>query len=126
MISGPLEKVRDDFSRVADVIRRRSAEGWPVLQPDEEWLYITHPEMAKRGVCPTCKAYDGREFRGDEILLEFPRPIFVTSLIIRPCVHERDGIQYFYFEPCHCTLEWQSPLECLERRLHAEKLAVMT
>lgn len=121
VLRGTFVMLWDNALNISEVVKRRSIEGWPVLQYDEIWLYNTHPELAAVGVCDTCKAYDGREFGGDEIPSEFPY-LFVNPLIIKPRVHERDGIENFFYEPCHCTLEWQNPVECIENRLHSEKL----
>jgi len=126
VLRGTLETLWSNSLNISEVLRRRVSDGWPVFQPDEIWAYFTHPELAVRGVCPTCEAYGGREFRGDEVPSEFPCAVFVNPRFIEPCVHERDGLENFFGEPCHCTLEWQNSAECAETRLHAEKLEAVT
>ncbi len=121
VLRGTLEMLWDNSLNIKEAIDRCVAEGWPVLQYDEIWLYKTHPERAKIAVCPTCEAYNGREFRGDEIPSEFPY-VFIDPLLIEPHVHERDGLHNFFYEPCHCTLEWLNSAECVENRLHSKKL----
>ena len=125
VLRGTLEMLWDNALNISEVVKRRSAEGWPVLQYDEVWLYETHPELAKIRVCDTCENYDEREFGGDEVSSEFPY-LFVNPLLIRPRVHLRDGLENFADEPCHCTLKWQKPAECIENRLHGEKLGAIT
>lgn len=127
VLRGTLETLWSDSLNISEVLRRRVSEGWPVFQSDEIWLYFTHPEKSRKGkVCPTCEDYSGDEFKGDKIPSEFPCAVFVNPRFIKPRVHERDGLENFFYEPCHCTLEWQNSAECVENRLHAEKLEAVT
>ncbi len=121
VLRGTLEMLRDNALNIKEAINRCVVEGWPVLQYDEIWLYETHPELAAVGVCDTCYDYNGREFGGNQVSSEFPY-LFVNPLLIKPRVHERDGIHNFFNEPCHCTLKWLNPAECVENRLHNKKL----
>lgn len=125
VLSGSLEAIREQAVAISKVVRRRASDGWPAFQPDEVWFYET--EMDDR-VCPVCEAF-GRQhtFSGNSIPTVFPDYDLharARGFIVYPRVHQRDPSKFFY-APCRCRLIWQNPLECLERRLHEEKLRVV-
>lgn len=124
VIQGLLETVRQKVQWVLDIITRRSAEGFAVFQSDEEWQYVTHPELGR--VCPLCNSYDGTIFSGDQIPIMFQYYTYnnTTPFVARPRTHQPDLSQYFY-EECHCDLIWLNPSETLKERLH-EELEVAT
>lgn len=116
---GTLEMLREQALAVSEVVKLRDSEGWPVFQADEMWLYET--EMDDR-VCPACEAYGvQRMFRGDSVPVVFPYYEFVTPFVVKPHTHMPD-LSLFHWVECRCLMFWQNPLECLERRLHDEKL----
>jgi len=123
IISGSLESVKTQALAVSKVVQIRAAEGWPAFQSDEVWIYKT--EMDNR-VCPICAAW-GREktFSGDKIPIFFPDyDLDARNFIVYPRVHAHDPARFFN-APCRCKMTWQNPLECLERRLHKEKMSVI-
>lgn len=98
--------------------------GWPIFQDDEEWLYVTRPDLGE--VCPVCAAYSGMIFSGSQVPITFPyNQLWDTELyIVLPRTHMPD-LSLFSNEPCHCELYLQNAAETMERRLHEEKLAVV-
>ena len=125
LIQGSLEEIQRQVLAVAAVVDNRKSTGWPALQADEMWRYIVHPELGT--VCPKCSTYSGQEFNGKQIPIEFPYYTYNPSTnihLIRPRTHQPDLSQYFY-EECHCDLIWENAAKVLEKRLHAEKEAVL-
>jgi len=122
VLRGSLEVLREQALVISEIVKNRSFEGFAVFQADEIWLYET--ELDDR-VCPVCEAFGTQQiFRGDAIPIVFPDYDYFPSaepFVVYPRVHQRDLSKFFY-APCRCRLIWQNPLECLERRLHDEKL----
>jgi len=124
IIRGSLEAVQQQALTVSKTVRLRAAEGWPAFQADEVWIYETMEDLR---VCPVCAAFGrDRTFRGDTIPTFFPDyNLDASNYTVYPRVHARDPSRFFN-APCRCILTWQNPLECLERRLHKEKMSVVT
>jgi hypothetical protein len=96
----------------------RAAEGWPVLQHDETWLY----HISQDGkACPTCTPFDSNSYRGDYLLYEFP---FLEVLSpFKALVHNETSFHAAL--RCQCSVEWVNPSEVLVQRLMAEFEAVL-
>jgi len=122
MLRGPLEVLREQAFVISEIVKNRSFEGFAVFQADEIWLYET--EMDNR-VCPICEAFGAQQtFKGDAIPTVFPDYDYIPlaePFVVYPRVHQHDLSKFFY-APCRCRLIWQNPLDCLEKRLHEEKL----
>lgn len=121
---GSLEELQEGTLAVMRVIDNRNAIGWSVFQADETWQYVIHPEEGT--VCPLCGSFSNMRIIGDQIPIKFPYYTYdpSTPFMARPRTHQPD-ISQFFNEECHCDLIWLNPLETLERRLHAEKEAVL-
>jgi len=125
-VRGKLDEVRERLAAISGVINYRKTVGWAILQSDEDWLYVTHPELAVTDVCDVCKSHEGRVFSGDEVLSTFPYYYYspLAPFLIYPRTHMPD-LSKFANEPCHCEMTWLNALETIERRLHLEKQAAV-
>lgn len=124
VLMGSLEEIRGKTQAVMNIIDRYNATGWLVFQADETWQYVIHPEIGT--VCPLCKSFSEMRITGTQIPIQFPYYTYDPSspFMARPRTHQPD-LSQFFDEECHCDLIWLDPLETLEKRLHAEKEAVI-
>lgn len=116
-LQGSLEVLQRQTRIISEIVKYRGSEGWPILQADERWLYETEKDDR---VCQICENFGkSRIFRGDSIPIIFPDYKMLNWNIIHPHVHithpEMEG-------ECRCVMTWQNPAECLEERLHDEKI----
>lgn len=119
IVSGPLDIIRSKLLAINAVVKYRKWVGWLPFQPDETWLYITHPEMSIEGVCPTCQGFEAREeFIGSEIPHTFENKEQTDPLHqVLPHVHlNRPDLR----GQCRCELIWLNPRETLVTRLTRE------
>lgn len=118
---GPLELLREQALIISDILKNRSLEGFTIFQADEVWLYETEKDNR---VCPICEAFGNTQnFSGDVISTVFPYYQYFSSnpFVVYPRVHQPD-LSKFFDKECRCTVTLQNPLDCLEEKLHNEKL----
>lgn len=124
VLRGSLEVIQRQALAVSEIIKRRGSEGWPIFQSDEKWHYETKMDD---NVCPVCEKFEAREFRGDSIPTTFPHYYYYPLAELRiayPRTHQPDP-SLFRNSLCRCRLIWENPLECLEARLHDEKIVAV-
>ncbi len=111
---GTLEQIRERLLQAQDILQLRATEGYPLLQPDEEWVYDTAKDER---VCPVCSPHDRRVFRGDEIPGAFPSFEMIGVGEIAPRVHlDNPWLQ----GECRCGLSLLDAKEIITERLFQE------
>jgi hypothetical protein len=116
-VTGSLRDIRLQCYIILDILRDREMIGWPPFQSDEIWMYRT---AGDERVCPYCGSMDGQTFSGDQVFEKFPFHGYLDVDEVNTHTHQpRD-------DRCRCSLVWVNKLECLENRLHEEKVEAIT
>ena len=128
IIDGTLDEVTSKLERVRDVIREKTALGYPLWNNAENWRYSSAGDSR---VCPVCNGFDGQTFSGDAVKSTFPSVKYLGNYEALPRTHDNPGfpshIQRRIGAPngCGCTITLINPAEAFEAQLHIDKAAVI-
>lgn len=120
-IKGSFAELFRDLNNINELIKWRKRVGFKLFEPDEVWDYI--PIHDSR-LCPVCKDFGTRTYRGDEIPTLFPYGYMVGFAFFYPNVHDIPKFDWLQGR-CRCRMRLRNVAETMERRLHREKLAVV-
>lgn len=120
-IKGGFAGLYRDLNNVNELVKWRKRVGFKLFEPDETWKYF--PIHDSR-LCPVCKVFGTRDYRGDELPTLFPYGYMIRFGVFYPNVHAIP--KYDWLEGrCRCEMKIQNIAVTMERRLHREKLAVV-